>query len=314
MTLDNKKKKTYIYRIYGLNIESEIIFPELLEVKNSEGIIDVTIMCDKIPKEKDQVINEVYNYKSNLKKISFVLEGIAGFCVSGGNIIIVEPCENADMEVVKNYLLGYTFGILLYQRNNIAIHGGTVVIGDRAVIFTGDSGAGKSTLVTTLKAKGYKLMNDDTSVIAMVDEKVPVVYAGYPVQKLCKDVLIKLGYNLSEYKLIDKKREKYIIPIQNEFNEKAMQIGAIFEIIEADNSEVEIEKIVGIDKLKVLQKNIYGISIAKQCSMSAEYIKKCLILAQNIAIFRIKRPKNKFSVEEQITSVEETLMGMNFKI
>lgn len=312
MILHNEKKKTYIYRVYGLNIESDIIMPALIPIINTEHTIDVTILCGKIPQEEEQGMVECINNKSNLKKISYVLEGVAGFYVASGNTIIVEPCDNADMEMVKTYLLGYTFGILLFQRNNIAIHGGTVVIGDRAIIFTGDSGAGKSTLTTTLRNKGYKIMSDDTSVTAIGDDKVPVVHAGYPEQKLCRDMLIKLGYNPDECKLIDKKREKYVIPVHKYFSEKTMRLGAIFEITESDNSEVEIEKVIGINKLKVLQKNIYGISIAKQCSMSAEYLKKSIEIAQNVAIFRIKRPKNKFSVEEQIAKLEETLKEMDF--
>lgn len=35
---------------------------------------------------------------------------------------------------------------MLIQRNIVAIHGGSVLIDDKAIICTGDTGAGKSTL------------------------------------------------------------------------------------------------------------------------------------------------------------------------
>lgn len=314
MILDNKRKKTYGYRVYGLNIKSEIILSELIPLIDTEYTVDVTISYGKIIARKDQNNENEITYKSNLRDISYVIDGIAGYYVSNGDTIIVEPCDNTDMEMLKIFLLGYTFGILLFQRNNIAIHGGTIVIGDRGVIFTGDSGAGKSTLTTTLREKGYLFMNDDTSVVSIGNDRIPVVYPGYPQQKLCKDVLIRKGYNLDDYKLIDKEREKYAVPIHKNFLEKTLPLAAIFEITQGDNSEVEIEKILGIEKLRILQKNIYGISIANQCGVSGEYYKKSLQIAQSVVIFRIKRPKNKFTVEEQIAKIEGILKSMDLDI
>lgn len=312
MILDDTRKKTYGYRVYGLNIQSEIILPELIPIIDNEYIVDVTISWGEILEKKDEDNEDKIKYKSNLRDISYVIEGIASYYVSSGNTIIVKPCDNTDMEMVKIFLLGYTFGILLFQRNNIAIHGGTIVIGDRAVIFTGDSGAGKSTLTTTLREKGHLFMNDDTSVVSIGNDKIPVVYPGYPQQKLCKDVLIRKGYNLDDYKLIDKDREKYAVPVYKNFLEKTLPLAAIFEITQGDNAEVEIEKILGIEKLRVLQKNIYGISIVNQCGVNGEYYKKSLEIAKSVAIFRIKRPKNKFTVEEQIAKLEATLKTVDF--
>ena len=313
MNIDNKRKKTYTYKVYGLNIESDISLPQLMPINDNEFKIDVTILFGKVPNQEGETIEvgDEFNNISSLSAVSFLLDGVARYHISNGDTIIIEPCDNCDIEIVKNYLLGYTFGILLFQRNNIVIHGGTVVILGQGVIFTGDSGAGKSTLTTALRNKGYSFMNDDISVTDFDDNNRPVVHSGYAQQKLCKDVLLKLGYDLKDYKLIDQKRNKYIVPADEHFVSETLPLGAIFELTQGDNSEVIINKILGIEKLKVLQKNLYNIGIAKQCKMNPEFYKKSLELLQKVDMYRIIRPKNKFTQEEQIDKIEYILKARN---
>lgn len=310
MVINDNSKKTYAYNVYGLNIESDISFPQLTPINCSESNIDVSIISGKLPQAIGEQIDENINNSFELNGISFFLEGVAGFYIANGNKIVVEIAINADIEIVKNYILGYTFGILLLQRGNIAIHGGTVVIQGQGIIFTGDSGAGKSTLTTALINKEYSFMNDDISSIGIGSDNKPIVYSGYPQQKLCIDVLEKMGYRREEYKLIDDKRNKYIVPVQKNFISETMPLGAIVEITQGDNSDVIVEKIIGIEKLKIFQKNIYNIGIAKRCGINGELMKKSLELVQNVSMYRIIRPKNKFTVEEQIAKLEYVLNSL----
>ncbi len=200
---ENKMK--YYYKVYGLNIESEIKIPELIILeKENEPNIDVTIYIDKMPESiniaKEQGILE--GFRKN--EMWFYVKGIATYYIKNGKEIVVEPYRNIDDHYIKTYILGSAFGLLLIQRNIVAIHGGTVVIDDKAIICTGDTGAGKSTLTSALRLNGARLVADDVSSIDIKDEIM--VYPAYPQQKLCGDAVRKLGYDTGDFIRIDEGR------------------------------------------------------------------------------------------------------------
>ena len=88
----------------------------------------------------------------------------------------MEVCENANMQLMKIYIMCSCLGFIMLQRDMVAIHGGVIEMDNNAVIFTGDRGAGKSTLTTALREKGYKFISDD--VAGIMFDKVPYVMPG----------------------------------------------------------------------------------------------------------------------------------------
>ena len=134
---------------------------------------------------------EKFNYKK--KKYGFVSDNIATYCITNGNKVEVEVCENANMQLLKIYIMCSCLGFIMLQRDMVAIHGGVIEMDNNAVIFTGDRGAGKSTLTTALREKGYKSISDD--VAGIMFDKVPYVMPGFPYQKLCESAMDKFGYD-----------------------------------------------------------------------------------------------------------------------
>jgi hypothetical protein len=303
-----KVKKKYNYKVYGLNIESEIVLPELLTKDYKEGVCaDVAISYGSMPKDISTEIEEGKLFKFKKEKMWFLIKNVAKYYILNGDTIIVEPYNNANSHDVKAFLLGSAFGMLFIQRHTIAIHGGTVVVGGRAIVITGEQGAGKSTLTSALREKGYFFMADDVSVIGKRKDTKHVIHPGYPQQKLCRDAMEKMGYNIEAFKRIDEGRDKYAIPVHKSFIKESMPMGALFEIAIGESPHVEIEEITGIEKLKLLLKNIYRVEVTQYLGGNPEYFKKCLELAKTVPFFKIKRPKEKFSVEEQIGVIEKVL-------
>lgn len=302
------EKKIYNYKVYGKNVTSEIVLPELLTNDCKEqGDTDVTISYGSMPKEIYAGVQEGrwFNYEKN--KMWFSIKNVAKYYIFDGNTIIVDPCNNADSHEVKTFLLGSAFGMLLIQRQIIAIHGSTIVINGQAVTITGEQGAGKSTLSSALRDKGYSFMADDVSVTGKGDSKATIVYPGYPQQKLCRNAMEEMGYDIEAYKRIDEGRDKYAIPVYNNFINEPVKLGAVFEIAVTDCPNVEIEEIIGIEKLKAFLKNIYRVEVTQFSGMSSQYFKNCIDISKEVPLYKIKRPKNKFSVEEQINVIENTM-------
>ena len=117
----------------------------------------------------------------------------------------------------------------------------------------------------------------------------------------------KMGYNIEAFKRIDEGRDKYAIPVHKSFIKEPIQMGALFEITIGEGQHVEIEEITGTEKLKLLLKNIYRVEVVHLSGMNPEYFKNCIDIVKTVPCFRIKRPKDKFSVEEQIIAIEDAL-------
>ena len=295
----------FYYKLYGLNIESEVECNELIKSEKSND--DIKISFGKVPENIKKLIKKDWFGYTTDKIMWLYIEDVAIYYIfNGTNIIIEKQQDNVDMYDIKAYLLGTALGIILIQRNSIAIHGGTILIDNKAITIVGDSGAGKSTLTSALRIKGYPFMADDVSVLS--DNKVNF---SYPQQKLCRDAMKKLGYDIKNYNMIDDDREKFAIPVKDNFIMELNKLNAIFEIAVTDsNEEVSFEEIKGSEKLNVFLKNVYRIEVAKIVGINPIYFKKCLDIVSDINMYRIKRPDGKFSVSNQIELIENIVKNI----
>ena len=296
------------YKVYGLNIRSEI---EIDEFDKLDEILEkniVNIRYDKISTEIKDKISEGINIQLFQNKIWFHIDNIATYCISNGNDIKVEVCENADMQLMKIYIMCSCLGFIMLQRNMVAIHGGVIEMNNKAVIFTGDRGAGKSTLTTALREKGYKFISDDVSSTKM--EKVPYVMPGFPYQKLCESAMDNFEYDKEKYiSFMSDKEVKYIVPAKDEFVYEPKQLSAIVKLTVGDVEEVTIEELRGSEKLNNIIENIYrGEYIKYLGGMNPKYFKQCIDIAKNIRFFKITRPLDKFTVDDQIDLIEREVI------
>ena len=179
---------------------------------------------------------------------------------------------------------------------------------NKAVIFTGDRGAGKSTLTTALREKGYKFISDDVASIKI--DKVPFVMPGFPYQKLCESAMNNFGYDKEDYtSFMSDKEVKYIVPAKDQFVYEEKELTSMVKLTVGDVDEVTIEELTGSEKLNNIIENIYrGEYIKHLGKMDPIYFKQCIDIAKNIRFFKITRPANKFTVDEQIELIERELI------
>jgi len=73
---------------------------------------------------------------------------------------------------------------------------------------------------------------------------------------------------------------------------------------EVDN--VRVEEIRGVEKLNKIIKNIYRNEyIGSMEGMTPKYFKNCIEIAQKAKFYRITRPRDKYTVDDQIEIIEE---------
>ncbi len=299
-------KTDYIYRVYGLNVKSDIILPELITLEDDMTYnFDVIIILGDVPEHKSNLKVKFENYFISDNELFFHVDGIAKYYISDGHKIIIQPEQDANIDDIKTYLLGSAFGAILIQRNIVAIHGGAIMVNGKIMIFTGEMGAGKSTLTLALSLHGNKFLADDVSVIGETKEGTAAVYPAYPQQKLCGDAMLKLGYNASKFKKINSDRNKFALPVLDGFIKEPIQLGAIIELKVSEVDQVKIQQIWGSEKLKVIYKNIYRKEFIDDTGLRPIYFKNFINVVKNVSLYRITRPKDIFSIERQIELIHK---------
>lgn len=298
----------YCYRVYGVNIESTIEVPEF-EVIDSNSEIDVKLSFGVVNEEIIDLITQGHRAKYEKQDMWFYIEDVAIFHIYNGDTVTIEPMGDKNNKMIKLYIMGSVMGMILLQRNMVAIHGGGIVIDGKGCIFTGQKGAGKSTITTALRKKGYKFIADDVCSINIGETNT--IHHGFGYQKLCEDAMEKLGYNLDEFEPFrgDLNVNKYIVPAFDEFTKEEVPLEAVFELAVGDLDEVKIEEVLGANKMNKLIENVFRIEMLRYAGgMEPKYFKQCLDIAKSTKMYRITRPKDIFSVEAQISLVREVFL------
>ena len=299
----------YYYRVYGVNIESTIEVPEFEEI-DSNCDVDVKLSFGVTKSEIMELIIEGHRAKYENQDMWFCIDDVAIFHIYNGDTVTIEPFGDKNNKMIKLYIMGSVMGMILLQRNMVAIHGGGIVIDGKGCIFTGQKGAGKSTITTALRKKGYKFIADDVCSINIGD--INTIHHGFGYQKLCEDAMEKLGYNLDDYEPFrgDLNVNKYMVPAFDEFTKKEVPLDAVFELTVGDVDEVVMEEVLGGNKINKLIENIFRIEMLRYAGgMEPVYFKQCLDIAKNTKVYKITRPKGVFSVEEQIKLVKSIILS-----
>ena len=290
------------YKAFGLIIESELKFEELMPVK--EVVTQIRIMQGEIPKEIENATINTDTVKIASERYLMWVNQIGGFYVEKGNLILVEPMSGTSLEEIKLYILGSCMGALLYQRRILPLHGSCLNIKGNGVIITGESGAGKSTLAAALCKNGYKMLTDDVSAIVFDEEKNPSVIPAYPCQKLWEDAINQM--NLEQKKKILNRiaqgQHKYSVFNQEYFEDNERKLSVVFELISYKNREVLIKEITGSQKLTVLLKNTYRRIVAEAMNLNEWHFIQCAQIASCIKSYQIFRPEQ-IHMEEEIANL-----------
>lgn len=303
-------KKWYYYRVYGLNLQSDIKIDEFMEI-DEKSQIDVRITYDEIPNDIKEKMKNGRSYEGSKERMWFHVKDIGTYDVVNGKEIHYTPSENADIYHMKIFITCSCMGFIMFQRNKIAIHGGTIVIGNKAVIVTGDKGAGKSTLTSALRKKGYKFLADDISAIEFENDEV-VVNPGFPYQKLCSDAVENMGYDKSKYfSFMSDKEIKYLIPSFNEFVDHNCKIGAIFKLSKDESADyVYMEEIKSSNKIIEIIKNVYrGEFMGIIGGMPVDYFNNCMKIAKSVKVYNLVRPAEGFTVDNQVRLIENEILS-----
>ena len=297
----------YKYRIYGWNVETDIEIPFLVTNTEEYTSSDVVVEKGLIPADfKARHLDS----RSWFSEKEIWLNTISCYMyVTNGNHLLYEvdeECHTTDL--LTSFIIGYGFSLVALERNEIAMHCSAVRKGDKAFLVCGNSGSGKSTTTEYLLRNGYSLMADDVAILDVRENEVYVKPA-FPYQKLCKDVAVKKGLDLSKYLMIDEEREKYMVPYEGEFVLHPVKLCGIICLIKRDEGELLIEEARGFNKWFGITENLFTRSIVEEKRYKQGVGEVCLKIASLIPMLDVLRPADKDTFDAVCERITEFLEG-----
>lgn len=297
----------FYYTAFGFNITSEIEFPELL-VNKTSAVTDVQIRFGPSPRFLDTGVTDNPDLWITPNQYLIHFKDVSWYYAENGNLIILDPYQNADVKSVRLYLLCNAMAAIIHQRKLIPLHASGIISKNGVVLIAGQSGIGKSTTVKALSQKSHKIFTDDVCVLKFHEKKILAI-PSYPMMKLWENSfeLLQLGNKNEEHKLkFD--MNKYGVFFHDEFVSKWKPVIKIFNIEEADDTEkVCIKKQKGIEAFKIIGENTYRNHYVEPMKLNTLHFKIASGLAEQCEVFKITRPANRNSISEVVEIIEKEL-------
>jgi len=297
----------YKYFGFGLNILSQIEFPEFLPA-NFE-LEDIYIRSEKMPER----LNNYPDYStifSNATAEGYFLNipEVAKYYASNGKVVIIEPYTDADQRSIRMFFLSSVMAALLVQRNQILLHASAIIHNEQLVLFLGESGAGKSSIAAEMTKRGYALFSDDICVLNTVDQKENkmTAYSSYPMMKLWDKTINALDDErfITTHK-IRPNAEKFGYFFHEIFKIKPLSVKKIL-ILNPDilQEEYGSRKISGVEAFELLSKNTYRGQFILDNKIQKIHFESISQLIQNTEIFIVSRPVDKADIKSFTDFVE----------
>lgn len=281
----------YQYYIYGLGIHSEI---KLYNLEETSSAPDVTVRYASVPDDIATLTAQGIASSMSAERIWFRNDS-GHFIIRDGKEILVCPLGDVDEKELASFILGWSLSFLFLMRGFSAIHCSAIEIDEhRAALIAGVSGAGKSTAALSLIEAGYRYLADD--IIMIKPSADMLVYPGFPLQKVCRNVAEQLDNENLFY--INERKDKYAYYNTEDFCDEPRQLTGLIMLDKYDGNAVLTEELTGLAKWNCMLQNLFLLDAYKSFDYPPEEKARTLELAGKLRIYKITRPVGTDTVDE----------------
>lgn len=272
------------YHAFGIALQSALPLPEVREAAGDTPA-DVTIRFGDAPRPASLDGSDAPCISPH--GVWFQIDGIARFLVRGGDEIVIERIGDAGDGAIRAFLLGTAIGAVLLQRGMLPLHASAVVIGERAVAFTGASGAGKSTIALHLNRAGHALICDDICAVDLSGPS-PMVWPGLRNLKLWRASLEAAGRETVALEQVLPTIDKYRLPIDGLAPYCAYPLAAVVQLDRGDAPS--LTPLTGAAATAVLISNTFRGQFVGGLERRQAHFAQCLAVARASGVMRLVRP------------------------
>lgn len=290
------------YFAYGLKIQSEIPFPELLPCL---GVPDVTITVQEAKSASSKALVDPIWHKFTREEVLFSAEGMT-FRVLGGREVIITTGPDGEPELIRIYLSAILMVLLLYQRGHLVLHASSVEIDDSAVAFLGDPGLGKSSLAASLYARAHCLLADDVTALDLGADSLRVL-PGFPFVKISNELAQFLGFNKKSLFSFGAYESKRGLSTRDRMPQSPVALKKIY--ILSDGEEPGITLVAPHAAMMELLR--YTCPTRYFQPPDATHFLQCAQLVNSVPIYRVARALNISRLPELACRIEDDLSASN---
>jgi len=277
---------------FGLNIASDIEFPELL--KTNFETSDVNFTAGKVPVaiEGNTVCTQQFSYQINDQELLFTAHNVAKYYALEGNRVVIEPFKYGDdSREVRLYVLATVAAFILFQRSLLPFHASAIQNNGGLVLIAGDSRAGKSTSLAGLLKRGYTVFSDDVVVLQQEQGK-SLAKASYPMVKLWNDTLVKMNHPMFEDRSfrIQNDIDKYGHFFHDRFDKNSYPVKKVFILKVGNCLELTSQILNGRKAFDALIMQIYRPMLIQNNTQRLMCFTLVTDIIKNGSIIEISRP------------------------
>ena len=302
----------YRYKIYGLILETEIEFRQLMPTSEIDEQRTVRVIEEDVEEEVITRLTEA-NALECKYTISFDISAFMNkggyYLIRNGREILFKTKPGYTPETIAVWILGFSLTMALLQRDTIAMHCSALLCDKGALMVVGVPGAGKSSVTRVLIESGFRFLADDVAPIRNVDG-TNMVYPAFPYQKLCRNEVEKRNMNLDELIYISSEKDKYLVPVKEIFDENPQPLKCIVMLMAARTDKLVVQRIKGFDTYRVVRENVFLHKLQGAWEGDPRAVNACMKIASEVPVYLIVRPIEKdtlFEIRDEILKIVDEL-------
>ena len=300
----------YYYWAYGLIVKSEIIFPELFTIVETDQV-DVELILGDIP----AIIWKDGDYYAAYQTITsseskLTIPKVGSYYAGFGKQIIINKEDEADWESVRLFCLSNSFAAILHQRKTIPLHCAAFLHNEQLVLIFGHSGAGKSTILAAMMNRGYQVFSDDVCV-PVIDQVTGEVslFSSYPMLKYWKDTADRMGIHIDQLsRKIRPDMDKYGIYFHDNFIIESRKPVFVFLLEKLkDDAITSLQPLTGVALFQRLEENAYRGQQLGYMNLKREHFNLFTSLANQSKSYLIQRGEQEDSIDFIADLIEQKI-------
>jgi len=292
---------SYLYRVYGFNLACEFPLPEL-----DGSIIPENSPADVSIRKGSLGFADLKSVKDNIAQSSpeetlLVFPAAGAFRVRQGREILVEPAPRTSETGMIPFILGAVMSILLSQRGLAVLHASCVWMREGAEAFIGHKGQGKSVMVASLAQRGYTVLADDVTAVLQSSDPPQILPASLQI-RLLPDALDAFGYDANMLPKVHPVSPKRNWQPPSISKREAFPLHRIYVLTE--DNDLSIDLLSPTQAFVELLRHAYLSRWPQITSRSETHFSQIASLANNVPVFRLRRPRQ-FSLLPQLIEMLE---------
>jgi hypothetical protein len=287
----------YHYRAYGMTVATEFELPELATAARETA--DIVIEQQSLERVTETATGaEGRHIEAESDSCRLTYDGVGTFEVQAGDRIACDPLSEAvvEQDAFRRLLENELFGVALYQRGYLVLHGSAVAVDGQGRVFLGPQGAGKSTVAAALHQDGHTLLEDDVVGIR-VDTDPPTVLPGVPQLRVRSDAAAALDLTDQSTPAGASWYDKRFLDIESPQN--PVPLDRCYVLRQGDS--VAETDYTGQDTLLELVRHTYARGLLTETSQMPEHFEQCAQLAAQCD-FRVLRVPNDLSALSDVVA------------